>query len=480
MVKVSITRLPHIVAILAATALMVYGIWFSFGRHEKTNSARFDLGNMEQTVWNVVHGHGFVLTDPYGTATVSRFAFHADPLLIVFTPFYAVWQRPEMLLFLQVLALVSGVMAVWLLARALRLSPWWAAIFAVIYSIHPYLHWALASDVHAVTFVIPLVLWAAWATLTNRRMVTLGCVLLAMLAKEQVGFAMMAFGIYTFWRQHDRRWGSFLIALPMTWALVMVLLVVPHYRDTIQSSSEVYRTALGTSAGEILHTTFSHPQQAVRVLVTRGNAVVAGQTFLSSGVVGIISPWWIAAVPDMVINGLSLKPAQQLMLAHYSSATIPWILLSSMVATSWIIARLERRRFGIFSIIVLMGCMLGSSLWSSWWIGPLPFARHNQSRFVTWSNPYAEPIHEWSKRIPAEAAVSVTNNVGSYFARRQYLYSFPLGVTEAQYIVVLEHHASPVVASDADVSARIAELRNDSTWEPLYRQDDLTILRRRE
>jgi uncharacterized membrane protein len=209
-----------------------------------------------------------------------------------------------------------------------------------------------------------------------------------------------------------------------------------HYRGTIQSSSEVYRTALGTSAGEILHSTITHPQQAVRALVTRGNAVVAGQAFLSSGVVGIISPWWIAAVPDMVINGLSLKPAQQLMLAHYSSATIPWMLLSSMVATSWIVAQLERRRFGKTISIILMGMLLAVSVWSSWWIGPLPFARHDQLRFVTWSNPYAEPVHEWSKRIPAEAAVSVTNNVGSYFARRQYLYSFPLGITEAQYIVV--------------------------------------------
>jgi uncharacterized membrane protein len=146
MVKTSIKRLPHIVAILAATALMVYGIWFSFGRHEKTNSARFDLGNMEQTVWNIVHGHGFVLTDPYGTATVSRFAFHADPLLIVLAPFYTVWQRPETLLFLQVLALASGDSG-GLPGRFI--TPWWAAIFSVIYSISVFT--GTCVDVHAVT-----------------------------------------------------------------------------------------------------------------------------------------------------------------------------------------------------------------------------------------------------------------------------------------------------------------------------------------
>ena len=117
--------------------------------------------------------------------------------------------------------------------------------------------------------------------------------------------------------------------------------------------------------------------------------------------------------------------------------------------------------------------------WAAWQTGPLPGAQRDHTKVVKWRNVYAATVRDWSNRIPTTAAISVTNNIGSQFARREYLYSFPLGLEFADYLVVLEDHAQPVVATQSDVSKRIAVLRSDPGWRILTHERELTVLQRR-
>src|SRR4029078_13579417 len=76
-----------------------YVAYFTFVSFEKYNNfftGRFDLGNMDQTVWNTLHGRIFELTNPDSTQIISRLAFHADFLLILLEPFYLIWHDPRM------------------------------------------------------------------------------------------------------------------------------------------------------------------------------------------------------------------------------------------------------------------------------------------------------------------------------------------------------------------------------------------------
>lgn len=474
-------RWPIITMALMTILYAAFFSWFSVGRHWKTNSGRFDLGNMEQVAWNLSHGHGFTMTDPYGTTQVSRLAFHADFLLMPMAGIYAVFPWTETLLLLQVFAIASGVIASYVIGRKILGSPWWGVVAATVYMMMPGIHWSLIFDVHAVTFVTPLVLWAVVALLSRRMWLTLSLIILAMVAKEEIGLMLPAVGIYTYTMQHQRRWGLTFIVVPLVWSLIMMLLVLPYFHGTSATSGEVYQSVFGVNAASMIFGSLQHPLQFAHVLLAKQNLLYAWQLLVSGGLVSVFSGWWLAAIPEFVINAMSLKPAQHLIISHYTSGITPWLLLSTIFGLAWLKRHIPSRMHISGSLLntALAGVVLVSSVVGAWWLSPLPFTPHDQTKFVTWSNPYASVVRDWAKRIPTTAAVSVTNDVGSQFARRQFLYSFPFGIEKSEYIVVLENHATPVVATDADVSALVSELRTNADWTVLEQQGDLTVLRRR-
>lgn len=475
-------RAPLIIAVLLTIVYAAYFSWFSLGRHWKTNSGRFDLGNMEQVVWNVTHGRGFTMTDPYGTAQVSRLAFHADWLLAVLAPVYALFPRAETLLLLQTLIVASGGLAVFLIGRRLFESSWWGVLFAAMYFLNPGLQWATIFDFHPVTLAAPLILWSIWLVMDRRYWwvaVTAG---LALLAKEEIGLALAAIGLYVWLVQRERRWGAILTLAPLVWSLVMLLVVLPQFRDQSVGQAEVYRTAFGTGAASIIRGAAQDPVQFLRAMTAHQNLVYGWQLFSSVGVLGLFSPWWLAATPEYVINALSLKPAQHLIISHYTSGLTPWLIASTLWGTWWVRRWLMKKIRATPRAInlALAAWLTVFTVYSVWSLSPLPRTPHDQTKFVTWRNAYARPVRDWTRRIPVAAKVSVTNDVGSQFARRQFLYSFPLGIDQADYIVVLENHATPVVATQEEVTAAAVALRGNADWQILEHFGDLTVLKRKE
>ncbi len=475
-------KISLIGAVLLSLVFAAYFSWFDIVRHQKTNSTRFDLGNVEQLEWNLIHGRGFVSTDPYGTATISRFAFHADPFLIALAPFYVLAPRTEALLILQAVAVASGAIAVWLIGKKL-LSDWWGLLFTALYIINPAIHWATMFDVHAVTFATPLILWAAWCALSKRYWVTFILVGLAMMTKEEIGLGLALIGIFVWWRQRNKIWGPILTLLPLIWSLAMLFFVLPHYRGLSAANGEVYQTVFGPGAMNVVTGALHHPVTFAHQLLSKQNLTMAFQLVSPLGLLPLLSWWSVGGVPDYGINALSLKPAQHLVISHYTSGLTPWLFLGAMMTVGWLLkhvwpkVKLEHDRKSLS--LGLAAWLLGWSAYSAWAIGPLPGAKNDNSAVVRWRNDYAASVRVWENFIPSSAAVSVTNDIGSHFARREHVFSFPLGVDQSDYVIVLEHHATPVVATDVEVSAKISALRHDSTWEVLQQQGDLTVLHRK-
>lgn len=467
---------PFIVMLLGVVAFFVYFSVFDIVRHQKTNSTRFDLGNMEQTVWNVTHGHGFTLTDPYGTAQVSRLSYHADLLLLATVPFYALIPRTETLLVLQVLTVASGGVALWLLARRWKLGGWWGTLVAWAYLLNPGLQWATIFDVHTIVTAVGLILWAIWAVEARRYWLGLIFVAMAMTAKEQVGLSLALIGLWVLWRHRCRGWGLTYVLVPVLWSVTMFFIVIPHYRLANPGQGEVYSSVFGHGAASILRGAITRPLTFVHHLVSRTSLIMAGEALLPFGGMAILAPWSLGAGPDYVINALSDKPAQHLVISHYQAGLVPWIAVGSLAGVGWVLRRWPSRRRQIF----FAAWMMLASGFSVWAWGPLPGMRHDWSRTVTWRNDYATPVAHWAKVIPTSARVSATNDVGAHFARRQFLYSFPLGLDRSDYVVVLEHHARPVVASEEEVDRAVQALRRDERWQLLFEQGDLTIFRRRD
>src|SRR5260221_13790535 len=112
-------------------AILLYGTF---------KATAFDLGNMDQVLWNTIHGRLFQFpnqaVDWYGPPT--RLAVHFEPILLPLSLLYAYQADPRILLVFQTLALASGGLPVFLLTR--KYVPEWpilAAVMATAYLFSP-------------------------------------------------------------------------------------------------------------------------------------------------------------------------------------------------------------------------------------------------------------------------------------------------------------------------------------------------------
>ncbi len=129
---------------LTSVFFLLYSLYFtvaSFLRFENFHTGRFDLGNMHQTVWNTAQGRIFLFTNPDGTETISRLAFHADFLLIFFTPLYFIWNDPRTLLIAQTIGIAAGAFFIYSITKYVLKSTGMATLFSFLYLMSPALQY---------------------------------------------------------------------------------------------------------------------------------------------------------------------------------------------------------------------------------------------------------------------------------------------------------------------------------------------------
>ena len=71
---------------------------------------------MTQAVWSTAHGDFLSVTDVHGEQ-ISRLGSHFDPILALLAPLWWLWPDPELLLVVQAVAVASGALPVFWLAR---------------------------------------------------------------------------------------------------------------------------------------------------------------------------------------------------------------------------------------------------------------------------------------------------------------------------------------------------------------------------
>ena len=180
-------RKGNVAQTLLFTAILLFSLYFiydGFLRHDNYFSLRLDLGNMDQTVWNVLHGHGFTLTDPVGTTQESRLAVHADFLLVLLAPFYLLWSSPKMLIIIQVIALALGALPIYWLGKKILKSKPLALLFSIAYLLYPTLQLNALHDFHATSLTTTFLLFAYWYLVTENPIPFVVFAILAALGKE--------------------------------------------------------------------------------------------------------------------------------------------------------------------------------------------------------------------------------------------------------------------------------------------------------
>jgi len=325
--------------------MLVYALEMSHQavlRYDTFKATAFDLGNMDQVIWNTIHGRWFQFTnqatDYYGPPT--RLAVHFEPIILPLSLLYLFYADPRILLVFQTLVLVSGALPVFLLTR--KYLPEWpilAALMVVAYLLSPALLGINIFDFHPISLATPLLLYAMLA-LDHKRYgwFILACILAAM-CKEDIPLTIAVLGLFLIWKYKLPRLGITLTIGGLLWSFIGFS-IISHFYPGAQHNNFWYRyQALGSSPGEAIVNLIIHPWLFFTTFITLNRLYYLASLFRSTGFLSLLAPeWLLLALPGLAVNLLSTDSLNYSGVYHYNAGIIPFVMLSAIHGTRRLIS----------------------------------------------------------------------------------------------------------------------------------------------
>jgi len=467
------THKHEVILGILTTIYILYFIGTTFLRYDNFYTGRFDLGNMDQTVWNTLHGRIFELTDPNGTEVVSRLAYHADFILIFLAPFYLLWEDPRMLLFIQTVVLAVGSIFVYAIGNNIIKNKNLSLTFGASFLLNPAVQYTNLYDFHPVTLATTFLLGTFYFLLKKRYGLFLLFALLAALTKEQVWIIVSFFGVYVLLNHKNKKLlgiSTFLISIGIFYFLIWH--AIPNALGSEHFALSYY-SDFGDSPTKILKSVFISPDKLISTLAQKEQLHYLTQLFLPLGFLSIFAPiTLIFALPDLFINLLSNKPQLHQIFYQYSATITPFIFISAIFGIKNLITWFPRlSTFSTFYILL-------STFYCSYLFGPLPFAKNPNIDMFTKPQENKVEIENFVSSIPPEYSVAATNNVGSHLTQRQKIYNVPLGTDRADFVIFLldDHFAQPSLKAQYEM---VEKIKSDINYVEVFKIDNFIVFEKR-
>ncbi|HEY7832241.1 MAG TPA: DUF2079 domain-containing protein, partial [Ktedonobacterales bacterium] len=485
-----------LVGVLIVVFLLVVG-QRALVAHLSYHSEAFDLGNMDQAVWNTLHGRPFRFTnrgfDWFGPPT--RLGIHVEPILVLIAPLYLIHAGAETLIVLQALALALGALPLMALAlRRLPELPLLGVVLVAAYLATPEILGEALWGFHAVTLATPLLL-CAFLALDARRygwFVLVG--VLAAATKEDVALALVPLGLLIALRRGRPRLGLAVALSAMVWTALCFLVIIPHFNGGASAAGSAYwyrYTRLGSSPGAALANLVTHPWLLLAVVVTPDKLAYLAVLARTGGGLGIFAPfWWLVGAPELAVNLLSAQTAQYSGFYQYNAMLLPVALAATVYGVAHlraarVSARTSGRQVRLPSSAATPPPVLAAlnrqiDRLNQWWsrqLARIPVApRWMTAGIVVWllvatvwnlaavwpraygfwdagagPAPHQAQIASLLQRIPANATVAATDTLDPHLTDRTTIYLMPDPQSyQAQYVAA-EFNGAAASERDADL-----------------------------
>lgn len=422
---------------------------------------RYDLGNMVQVVWSTAHGHLLAMSAPNGDA-MSRLGAHFDPFLALFVPLWWIWSSPVMLLVAQGIAVSSAALPVYWLARKHLGGGKWGAVFAMAYLLYlPTQFNAFTRfGIHAVSFAIPLILYAIWY-LDENRLIPFGIfACLAATTKEEVAIAVGCLGLWYAVQRGHRRIGASIFAAGAAVSLINFELIIPHFAPSGALPYAGRYSAIGGTPHGMLRTAFSDPAAFGQQLASGRNLVFVLLVFGPFLFLWALEPLLvIGALPDLAIDLLSSDRGQTEISGHYTAGMVPFVVAASVLGAS----RLPRMQ-PVAGTALATICALAA-------FGPLAF---NTMLLRGKERDQGDAMRHARMIIPADAPLSATRSLGGDVSARRVVLVFP-AVARADWLLVGPR--SPLDQKLA-FQHRLGAVRSSRNWQLVFNESGIEVFKR--
>lgn len=405
-------------------ALMIlYSAYFSvlsIQRHNSFRTHASDMGQMDQALWNTLHGNWLEDTRPDGRQ-LPRLTDHVEPIFLVVPFVFLIHDGIESLFVLQSMVIALGALPIYWIARRRLQSEWASVIFAAMYLLFPALQAANLAEFHAVTFAPAPLMFAynygqerAWKRFALFALIALG-------VKEDIALLVLAMAMYfgilnsEFKIQNSiNRFGipnlgfrisrfTFIVALiSIVWFLIALFIIIPFFSPRNES---VYigrypQSPLGLFLGLFI------PAKIEYVV----------KLFASVGFLALFDPiTLLVGAPSLILNLLSSYEAQYSGTYHYSAPVAPYFVLAAIGGAAYLKSKIQKSKSGVIVPAFLIA--LGYHAIA----GHTPFGGEYLFPEVT---AHQRLFERFAKQIPPDAPAMTTSSLFPHLSHRRMLYRF--------------------------------------------------------
>ena len=482
----------HKYELILLIGILIYIAYFttaSFLKYDNFYTGRFDLGNMDQAVWNTFHGRIFQITDPNGTSIISRLSFHADFILILIAPLYKIWASPETLLFLQSFILGLGAIFVYLLSLEILKNKNLSLVFSLAFLLSPAVSYSNLYDFHPVTLATTFLLATSYFFIKRKYLLFIIFALLAALTKEEVWAIVSIYGlilIFSAFKDLLRNkslskqvlllkaaFGAIIFTICIGVFYYLVWYAIPHSRGAEHFALSYY-SDFGNSPTSVIKNIFLQPGKTILTIFSLSKIYYLFQIFVHLGFLSFFSPLFlIFAVPDLLINTLSSNSQLSQIYYQYTATITPFIFISAIYGVKRLSKLFPKIPLSYYAIFLAF-----TVFYSAYTIGPLPGALRQSIQMFNNPLPEKDIINNYIKNIGARYTIAATNNLGSHLSHRQKIYTIPVGIGEADVVLFLlnDKFAQPSLAAQIKIANK---LRTDKNYVEVYKHGAFIVFEKK-
>lgn len=428
-------------ALFCVSAFALLTLYFSIRQHDSFHTHAFDMGYIDNVLWNTSQGRLFINDLP--DKPRNFMGEHFSPGLLVLVPFYWLWPDARVLFVAQTIALALCVVPAYYFVR--RRYPVAALLVTLALLLQPAL-WTIAlGEFHEIILAVPLLSWALVALFDFRgrrqKLALWGGLIGALLMKEEVAVIVAAVGAYLIAAAliQKRRpaaerlpgpgmltgFALLLVAcawLGFVWELLPALApdAVSHWQDRF---GDIAPTPL---AG--LVRLLSDPAYTLGRFAAPAKLGALARLLWPLAFLPILAPLiFLLALPVLGYLLLSGKASVSQLQFWYAAPLLPLLFVAAAAAVAWS----PRGRARFFAALLLAAAGAAYLL-----LGPGPASlQYEPARFALDARTACGT--QLLALIPPQASLSAQDNLLPHLAHRSTLFVFPsLGDPPAEYVAL--------------------------------------------
>ena len=419
---------------------------FSVLKHEAFQTHAADLGNMDQPIWNTLHGRFLEETKDDGSQA-PRLTDHFEPIFALVSLSFLIYDDVKAILILQTVVIALGALPVlWLACDELE-SEVAGLVFAAVYLLFPALQAANLTEFHAVPLAVSPLLFAFYYTKEKDWPKAWLFAVLAMSAKEEISLLVFMLGLYALLVQRERLMGGLLALVSLAWFGVATFVIIPHFRMTAETIYTQRYMSLGGSFKDIVLTLLTKPWVVVGLLLSGPRLAYLGGLLASVGFLSLFDPpTLLLSAPIYLANALSDYPLMYSGELHYSSPVVPFLVVSAIYGAKRWVGWLEKfvvttevvpkaakaattNTFRTLVLLWLLLCSLGYQRLRGFTpLGP----NFNVPRIT----PHHRLFQRFAAQIPPDAVLSTTPPLFPHLTHRRVIYLFPVVPDDTEYVLL--------------------------------------------